>query len=113
MRPVTMVLIWGAVLFFLVLLFMGMILLGGMQGLAVKPDDRLLAGIPENSYLGLLFFLWFCLVAGIYDLLYAVFRKFYAGRGIAVGPDPLGGVWKYAFLFLISFPFISGGNGAS
>lgn len=118
MRPVTVAMIWCAVLLFLVLVFMAIVMLGvtmsdgGKEGVGHgTPGEDGLPGMTENSYIGLMLFLWLCLVAGIYDLLYAVFTRYYSDKGIFIEPDPLGGRWKYVILFLIFTTLVtSAGN---
>jgi hypothetical protein len=118
MRLVTVVMIWCAVLLFLVLVFMAIVMLGvtmsdgGNVGVGhLAPGEDRSPVMTEKNYIGLMLFLWLCLVAGIYDLLYAVFTRYYTDKGIVTEPDPLGGRWKYAFLIIIFSTLItSAGN---
>lgn len=120
MRPITVAMIWCAVLLFLVLVFMAIFVTGvtlsdggNVGGGQETPGEDRVPGMTENSYIGLLLFLWLCLAAGIYDILYAVFTRYYSDKGIVTEPDPLGGRWKYALLFLIFTILITsaGNNG--
>ncbi|MFA5267137.1 MAG: hypothetical protein WC379_04130 [Methanoregula sp.] len=120
MRPITVAMIWCAVLLFLVLVFMAIFMLGitmsdgGKDGGGLgTPGVDHSPGMTEKNYIVLMLFLWLCLAAGIYDLLYAVFARYYSDKGIVTEPDPLGGRWKYAFLILIFATLItsSGNNG--